>query len=401
MIKKPTPTQPATKPKALTKKKRILFTTITLLFGLTLSLIAAELILRYLQNHIQSSDRLDPGLMLHDRQLGWRMKPQWVGRHRHYDFDVGYTINQYGFRGDFAERNAGQSGRVTAFVGDSFTFGLGVNDQETFVYWLNARSDSVHSYLNFAVPGYSTDQELLLVEQRVFSFAPDVILLVVYLGNDLFDNELAFPLQANNAKPYFELEGDQLSLRNTPVPLQTKPQQQAGKDLSQMVLGGVEPEQGFIREILQKSAFFRLWESSLADYPKLSGHFETRFEYPLRLFSALINRLKSRCDQQKVELRLVLMPGRSFVESPGSPSQQYQDFLRSKILLLGEHIDVSVVDLAGHLKSHYQEYKERLFYPNEGHLTPQGHERVAQFLKGILDRSGGNSHHIRRGERSG
>ncbi|MCP4407382.1 MAG: hypothetical protein GY807_06400 [Gammaproteobacteria bacterium] len=384
MIKKPTPTQPATKPKVLTKKKRILFTTITLLFGLTLALIAAELILRYLQNHIQSTDRLDPGLMLHDRQLGWRMKPQWVGQHGHYDFDVHYAINQYGFRGDFAERNAGQSGRVTAMVGDSFTFGLGVDDHETFVHRLNTRSDAVHSYLNFAVPGYSTDQELLLVEQRVFSFASDVILLVVYLGNDLFDNELAFPLQANNAKPYFELVGDRLSLRNTPVPLQTKPAHQTGQDLSQMVLGGIELDRGVIGGMLQKSAFFRLWRSSLVDYPVLSEHFETRFDYPLRLFSALINRLKSRCDQQKVELRLVLMPGRSFVENPGSPSQQYQDFLRSKILLLGKRIEVDVVDLAGYLKSHYEEHKERLFYPNEGHLTPQGHERVAQFLEGVL-----------------
>ncbi len=384
MYKKPTATQPGTKPKVLLKKKRVLFTTITLLLGLTLSLIAAELILRYLQNHIQSSDRLDPGLMLHDRQLGWRMKPQWVGRHGHYDFDVGYTINQYGFRGDFTDRTEGQNIRVYAFLGGSFTFGLGVNDQETFIHRLNARTGTAHSYLNFAVPGYSTDQELLLVEQRVFTFAPDLILLVVYLGNDLFDNELAFPLQANNAKPYFELDGDQLSLRNNPVPLQTKPQHQAGQDLSQMVLGGIGLEQGFIRGMLQKSAFFRLWESGLADYPPLSEHFESRFEYPLRLFSSLIGRLKSRCDQQKIELRLILMPGRSFVENPGSPSQQYQDFLRSKILLLDERIDVDVIDLAGHLKSHYEEHNERLFYSNEGHLTPQGHERVGNFLEGVL-----------------
>ena len=194
---------------------------ITLLIGLALALIAAELILRYLQSHIQSSDRLDPGLMLHDRQLGWRMKPLWVGRHRHFDFDVGYTINQYGFRGDFPERKQGQDGRVYTFLGDSFTFGLGVDDRETFIHRLNARTGTDHSYLNFAVPGYSTDQELLLAKQRVFTFTPDVILLVVYLGNDLFDNELAFPLQANNAKPYFELEDDRLHLKNTPVPLQT------------------------------------------------------------------------------------------------------------------------------------------------------------------------------------
>jgi hypothetical protein len=31
--------------------------------------------------------------------------------------------------------------------------------------------------------------------------------LITYLGNDLFDNQLPFPLQADNAKPFFELAG--------------------------------------------------------------------------------------------------------------------------------------------------------------------------------------------------
>jgi hypothetical protein len=102
--------------------------------------------------------------------------------------------------------------------GDSFTFGLGVNDHETFVHLLNARAADGDSYLNFAIPGFSTDQEYLLIRRRVFDFNLSVIVLVTYLGNDLFDNQLPFPLQAHNAKPFFELAGDRLVLKNSPVP---------------------------------------------------------------------------------------------------------------------------------------------------------------------------------------
>jgi hypothetical protein len=41
--------------------------------------------------------------------------------------------------------------------------------------------------------------------RRVFDFTPAVIILITYLGNDLFDNQLSFPLKAENAKPFFEL----------------------------------------------------------------------------------------------------------------------------------------------------------------------------------------------------
>ncbi len=76
---------------------------------------------------------------------------------------------------------------------------------KTFVHILRSKAPPANAYLNFGIPGYSTDQEYLLIKQQVLYFNPDVILLVVYLANDLFDNELPFPLQANSAKPYFEL----------------------------------------------------------------------------------------------------------------------------------------------------------------------------------------------------
>ncbi len=105
---------------------------------MSFSLIAGELFLRFRQNYINKSNTLDQGIIKYDNHVGWRLNPNWKGRHKHHDFDVKYTTNRYGFRGDFMEGSE-QTGLKYAFVGDSFTFSFGVNDHETFVHLLNSQ----------------------------------------------------------------------------------------------------------------------------------------------------------------------------------------------------------------------------------------------------------------------
>ena len=99
-------------------------------------------------------------MIVYDAKLGWKLKPYWSGKHHHYDYDVEYNINSDGFRGtDAAVKEGGIS-----IVGDSFSFGLGVNDDETFTSLLNVMHHN--KFYNYSVPGYSTDQQLLLVKRH-------------------------------------------------------------------------------------------------------------------------------------------------------------------------------------------------------------------------------------------
>src|SRR5690606_6379921 len=93
---------------------------------------------------------------------------------------------------------------------------------ETFVDLLNTGggSDGVQ-FSNFGVPGYSTDQQLLLLD-KISGYRPESLVWTVYLGNDLLDNRYPFPLQAEYAKPLFRLENERLVLYNSPVPRQAK-----------------------------------------------------------------------------------------------------------------------------------------------------------------------------------
>ena len=149
-------------------------------------------------------------------------------------------------------------------------------------------------------------------------------------------------------------------------------------------MGDVDDGADSVTRQLRRLTLFRLLEAPFRRYPDFSGHFEARFDDPLRLFSAIVTRLKSLCERSGIELNLVLMPGRSFVEDPGTPSQQFQDYLRKAILSAGRNIEVNVIDLARHLRQRYQENGKMLYYPNEGHLTAQGHEVVAEYLATAL-----------------
>ena len=356
----------------------------TVLVALFMAVFVAELVLRLRRRMITRSDQLAPGMFLYDRSLGWKLTPNWEGRHRNWDFDVRYSINSHGFRGDFDRATKG-AGLRYAVLGDSYTFGFGVNCDQTFIAVLNSRDTRGNVFLNFAVPGFSTDQECLLIEQRVFDFSPDVIVLVVCLSNDLLDNELPFPVQANRGKPYFRLMPEGLVPQNMPVPATTKPGDAPGPDLLDVVFGRCGAPDNTVCQCLRRSECLRRLPGQVCRTARPSVNFDERFEHALRLFDAIVVRVRNACGKGGARLVLALMPGKSFVEQPGSPSAEFQDYLREQIVESGIEMGVQVIDVAGRLCERHKSNRTRLFHPNEGHLTEEGHRIVANILAQNLD----------------
>jgi hypothetical protein len=108
-------------------------------------------------------------------------------------------------------------------LGDSYAFGLGVDEEHTFVRqletFLNARfpEDSEYQVINMGVTGYATDQEYILFQEIGMRLAPDLVILVV-CDNDFLANTENFAYR-RYYKPFFELDtrGD-VVLRGSPVP---------------------------------------------------------------------------------------------------------------------------------------------------------------------------------------
>jgi len=323
---------------------------------------------------------MDPGFLIYDSQFGWQMAPNWKGRHRHYDFDVHYTTNFSGLRGPWPEPTPGRP--RYAFLGDSFTFGLGVNDDETFVQRLS-KAEPFNVYLNAGVAGYSTDQEYLYLKQRILEWRLNGVALVVYLANDLLDNTLQFPLQAEMGKPLFVLESQKLRLTNVPVPVRPKPPEEHHRTLGTMILG-----EAAARE--QSASWRSQWQLAQRLGVEARPSDETLARIPDRLSSAVdlflsvTQEMRRVCEQNQVTLKLILMPGRSYVELPDSVSAGFQDYMRQTILARQSSMGVPVLDLATALREQYRQNGKRLFHPNEGHLTALGHEVVSQLLRDTI-----------------
>ena len=301
---------------------------------------------------------MDPGMFRYEPTLGWELAPDWAGRHWRREYDVAYRVNRLGFRADtrFADD---RSGPLVAVVGDSFTFGLGVGDDETFVHALDAGLRPGGCAANFAVPGTSTDQQALLLERRLVHFRPAVVVVVVYLANDLIDILRAYPVQAANAKPFFALGPAGLELRNVPVPQQRQPVDDARAALRHAILGEAEHH------------------GDAADRP---AAIEAGLDASLTLFEAIVDRMAGACEPAGAELVLALLAGRSHLERPRSLSAQYQEHARARILAWAEGQALPVIDLAGALRERAAGARTGWYFRRDGHLTPAGHQVVAELL---------------------
>jgi lysophospholipase L1-like esterase len=347
---------------------------ISIVIGLVIALLVLEAGLVLYQKHVRDREHMSAGLILYDEHLGWKLARSWSGRHERSEYRVSYHTGTQGFRVSDSTNNDSTAARW-AVLGDSFTFGLGVNDNETFTAVMNREATDKH-FINYAVPGYSTDQQWLLLQQNPEIRRARRLLVVVYLGNDPFDNVLSFPLQARHAKPYVELENGKLRVRNQPVPLISKPQAQLQRDLARLNAPRREPAAW--RRLLESSAVGALLLNSLFPDRYIANDVSTHFQYETDVIIALLRKIQAQAAE--MQPLIVLMPGRSFVQQPYSFSAAYQEYFRREILNAAPEQSLDVIDMATLLRTDYETTSSQLFYPVDGHLTPIGHEFIARAI---------------------
>lgn len=103
---------------------------------------------------------------------------------------VATNTNKFGFRSreDIKEKN--HILRVM-MLGDSFTFGYGVRDQETFPWILDKLFNKIipgADVLNAGMTGASNVQEITYFNYEGVKFSPHYVVLQVYMGNDISQN---------------------------------------------------------------------------------------------------------------------------------------------------------------------------------------------------------------------
>jgi hypothetical protein len=164
----------------------------------------------------------DRGLWDYDASKGWYHRPHSTGRSYLGGPDRGtIRINAIGLRGpEVFHRKPPGVGRVLV-LGDSFVFGVGVDEAHLLTthlgHLLRDSTSQPWEVINMAVSGYSTDQQLILLEELGLGLSPDLVVLVA-CDNDFEENVSGF-VYHKYYKPYFQLGSEgRLRRRNDPVP---------------------------------------------------------------------------------------------------------------------------------------------------------------------------------------
>ena len=138
----------------------------------------------------------DPDAFIPDEQLGARLTPGFTDRVVTTEFSSTWVINEKGYRGPLADKPRTAPVRVVA-LGDSFTFGYGVEETQTWPRLLQQSlnagrgGDERVEVVNLGVGGYGTWQESIWLERNWEELRPDLVILGFYVGNDPEDNARA------------------------------------------------------------------------------------------------------------------------------------------------------------------------------------------------------------------
>ncbi|MGE0268793.1 MAG: SGNH/GDSL hydrolase family protein [Candidatus Omnitrophota bacterium] len=133
-----------------------------------------------------------------------------------------YQINSQSIRSvdEYSDTPSREKIRIAAF-GDSFTFGQGVTNDETWEHHLSLLNPR-YEILNFGVGGYGQDQAYLRYLDEGQTYRPDIV-IIGFISENVFRNVNTFrpfynPLtEFPLTKPRFKLDGEEIELIENPM----------------------------------------------------------------------------------------------------------------------------------------------------------------------------------------
>lgn len=157
-----------------------------------------------------------------DPKLGSVLRPGIQGWFRNEGVQW-VTINSSGMH-DREHAVAKPAGvfRIAA-IGDSMTEAMQVPLDRNFCSVMERRLAGCAALggkrpevLNFGVSGYGTAQELIMLRERVWKYQPDLVLVAMFPGNDIRDNQQT--LVRSEYNPYLTLHEGKIEIEDPPLP---------------------------------------------------------------------------------------------------------------------------------------------------------------------------------------
>ncbi len=351
--------------------------------GLLAGLLLAEVAARLLQPDaaadllFNAPDNAPLGLHCTDRELISRPCPGFSGVDASLGYRVRIRVNALGLRGP--EPGPASGARWLA-TGDSFTFAAQVDEDDTFVARLGARTGI--EFWNAGSDGYGTWQATIRYRRLDGRLGVEGVLHTFFLGNDFTDDRL-FPVLREQVRRSGRADG-------TPIPREPAPAWRRFLSRHSYLWGRLQMRRRTAELSRPDSPERGRWRSELAPFTR-SGAGELRALLPetRRALAELRDETRRRGDRLLVavappafvvdETRLAatfalvgLDPADADPDAPG----------RAALGLLAD-LGVEACDLTPALRA-ARAAGERVYFTYDGHWTPAGHRVVAETVAACL-----------------
>ncbi|GAB4263815.1 MAG: hypothetical protein Kow0080_02480 [Candidatus Promineifilaceae bacterium] len=346
--------------------------------------------------------------------LGWRNIPGASGWESCYgECQVKVRINSLGLRDEEIPYEKPPGTRRILFLGDSMTAGMQVTLEETFVKqvetYLHAQGYDSWQTVNAAVNGYGTDNELVFYREEGFKYEPDVVVLAVYLANDVYNNSRVLDLRTGGQrhKPFFTLdENGALVIHNYPVEntdsfwvnvgtflkkhfqlprfiAQTLSLRGASPDWLKPVValfsGGGEADKGDTAVSANNSPPVRTTPVTICD-----AAYTPEIEEAWNITKALIQELRTEVEASGAQFMVVSIPTLAQTIPPADGVSWYCPRPNEELNTFLDEEGIPYIDLLSAFQAYSPKGGKLLYYERDFHMTAPGHKEAGRQIGSFL-----------------
>jgi lysophospholipase L1-like esterase len=321
------------------------------------------------------------GLFENDSVIGYRLKPGVRIRFATSEFDTEIAINSAGVRDDEEIGEKRPDERRILILGDSLVLSVQVPFRETFGELLeerlNSRGSRVHyRVINGGVQGYGPVQELLFFRSILPVVKPDLVIDTLFVGNDIEDAVAAAPLLEGRQRPIHETLREGVTTR-----------------LRRMVRRSMVLQVLRVRVLAATERFTRTAGPPEPPLQSYAASPAPRIGRGLTLIHRVVQQIEAEGRAAGARTTVMLMPARfqvndvDYANLNDAVSQSGGTLLRDAA---SQRIDEALRDLPVTRFDALPALRAAgpdVFFLHTVHLTPRGHQVVAEALERFLRES--------------
>lgn len=357
-----------------------LFTTVVLLVIIEIYLRAFPLIHMY--DFMSNTYELD-------EEIGYKHRPNLDYTVHNPEFSYRLKTNSYGFRDIEYSQGDVENSFVILSLGDSFAFGYGVEENESFPSIIENRlnADGIKSVvINTAVPGYGAIQESRTAKRYAPIFKPGMMILNVFVGNDIDDD-------------YEFTQNSRWVLREGRVERSGAAERVATEEEKMSLIQKINAASNklyivkHIKYFLAKNplvyqAFNKIIGSRNLDirYEQFAGNYSQKTDEAWSIMLRQLGELKKYADSINSSLVIVLFPSKPQIDMKvreevaliNNMELEDMDFRKPNKILkrFADSNGIYIIETADKLASDAAKYHFKI----DGHLNKEGNGFVAQIL---------------------